>query len=589
MNNTKYKIISTKNTIKFLSLLIAFLIIINTLSSSVSAFENTMSLLAVKDTKKGLEGSLAKLDLEIIPGKGRVLLETSPLTKIDTQASTRIAKEIACDYLKIDCSNLDFIYTIKSESSIIGGPSAGAAMSVITIATLKKTKLNSSVVMTGTINSGNIIGPVGGVKEKIDIAEKSNFKKIIIPFGEKIFLNKNKSINPKEYQKNKTILIEEAMTLDIALKSFIGGENKNLTNHSFTIDEEYISIMKKISNELCKRTDELIILIPNKTKNEFLNDSKKSKTLIKNKEYYSGASICFTNNINIQKKINENISRAELNKSIQSLNKKIKKFDVKIDSIKRKTIPQLQTYIIVKERINDAQENNKLAQTALLEKKDKLASEYYAYALERYYSSKVWSLFFNKKGKQLNLNKKILSTMCFKKIQEAESRIQYLRSLFPGLQTDLEKKMNLAKYNYHSGQYELCLNYASLAKANADSILGGTAYFNKTELKNLILVKLNITQSIISNQQEKGLFPILGYSYYEYSKNLINTSIYSSLLFSQYALELSDFNIYIKGQQLNKINITQKHKNKSRSTYDFIIVYLVGIVTGGIILYLFKQ
>ena len=62
---------------------------------AVSAEKGHMRLLAVTDTGEGDIGGIADLFLEIKPGSGRVFLETFPLTKIDTQISTRFAKEIA--------------------------------------------------------------------------------------------------------------------------------------------------------------------------------------------------------------------------------------------------------------------------------------------------------------------------------------------------------------------------------------------------------------------------------------------------------------------------------------------------------------
>ena len=67
------------------------------LSGIVSAQRGHMTLLAVKDINGELIGSSADLYLEIESGRGRVFMETRPLTKLDTQFSTRFAKDIACD------------------------------------------------------------------------------------------------------------------------------------------------------------------------------------------------------------------------------------------------------------------------------------------------------------------------------------------------------------------------------------------------------------------------------------------------------------------------------------------------------------
>ena len=59
---------------------------------SVNAKEGHMRLLAVSETENGQEGGIADLFLEIEEGSGRVFLETFPLTRLDTQISTRFAK-----------------------------------------------------------------------------------------------------------------------------------------------------------------------------------------------------------------------------------------------------------------------------------------------------------------------------------------------------------------------------------------------------------------------------------------------------------------------------------------------------------------
>ena len=128
---------------KILLLCLAILLLVQLFATaaflgSVDKNVNHISLLAVTEKDGILEGYVADLSLELSKGgNGRVFMDTIPLTKLDTQISTRFAKEIACDLLDIDCSNYDFIYTIHAESNIIGGPSAGAAITVLTLSSLK--------------------------------------------------------------------------------------------------------------------------------------------------------------------------------------------------------------------------------------------------------------------------------------------------------------------------------------------------------------------------------------------------------------------------------------------------------------------
>ena len=62
--------------------------------------------------------------------------------------STRFAKEIACNFLEIDCSKKDFFYTIRSDSTIVGGPSAGSAIAILTTLLLNNQQVNESISIT---------------------------------------------------------------------------------------------------------------------------------------------------------------------------------------------------------------------------------------------------------------------------------------------------------------------------------------------------------------------------------------------------------------------------------------------------------
>jgi len=117
--------------------IVILLIFILFLLPSVYAQQGHMKLLAVTETIDGEVGGIADLFLEIKPGSGRVFLETFPLTRLDTQISTRFAKQIACDFADVDCGKYDFFYTITADSPIIAGPSAGAAISVLTFSLIK--------------------------------------------------------------------------------------------------------------------------------------------------------------------------------------------------------------------------------------------------------------------------------------------------------------------------------------------------------------------------------------------------------------------------------------------------------------------
>jgi len=160
---------------RFLVLLLGVFVLLSTFSLAVQE-RGQLTLLTVAKTEDGkLYGATANLKVFITPGYGNVYINSYPLSRIDTQESTRFANRIACSLSKVDCSNYDFYYTISADSSLIGGPSAGAAITTLTYLMLEDLPYREDVVMTGTIMSGGIIGPVAGIEEKIMAAQQKGF------------------------------------------------------------------------------------------------------------------------------------------------------------------------------------------------------------------------------------------------------------------------------------------------------------------------------------------------------------------------------------------------------------------------------
>ncbi|MEM5878945.1 MAG: S16 family serine protease [Candidatus Aenigmatarchaeota archaeon] len=130
-------------------------------------------------------GVLTTLIVEAAPGKGRVLTDINHLLFfIDTQNSIQIAKAVAQNITGIDISKTDLIYQIETNASAIGGPSAGAALTVATIAALENKTLNQKVGITGTINPDGSIGPVGGIEEKAKAAKEAGIEIFLVPEGQ---------------------------------------------------------------------------------------------------------------------------------------------------------------------------------------------------------------------------------------------------------------------------------------------------------------------------------------------------------------------------------------------------------------------
>jgi Lon-like protease len=64
------------------------------------------------------------------------------------------------------------------------GPSAGAAMAVGFIALFKGDHIQRGIALTGTIEPGGQIGPVGSIPDKIRAAVREGYRTVLVPSGQ---------------------------------------------------------------------------------------------------------------------------------------------------------------------------------------------------------------------------------------------------------------------------------------------------------------------------------------------------------------------------------------------------------------------
>ena len=501
-----------------------------------------MTLLAVEEVNGSLTGNTADLFLEVRPGKGRVFLETSPLTKIDTQISTRFAKEIACNYFDLRCGQQDFIYTIRSDSTIIGGPSAGSALAALTTAGLLGLSVNESVAVTGTINSGGMIGPVGGLQAKIEAAKRAGIAKVLIPFGTRT--DGNGSIDLVEHGKNLSIEVVEVRDLNEVVAQ-VSGKRLLEDGASVTVQQDYLTIMSGISRELCARSRELqkqlnSSALTREQRQELLNQTTRAHDAQLAGSHYAAASYCFGLNIRLRSLISEqqNITEAKIKSKVEQLRQDIARLEQDTRSRELGTIADLQTFTIVIERLSDAK--------LFLERVEKEDNKGFllAFAEERVFSAVVWSRFFTMQGMLYELDEAVLQDSCIAKVQEAKERLEYLKLFLEQGLENIQESIARAEAQGAAQEHALCLIQASQAKADANAILSTFGVISDEQLDALVANKLHALEALIARTIEKRAFPILGYSYYEYATSLQEEQASSALLYAEYALELSNLDIY---------------------------------------------
>lgn len=530
------------------------------MAASLASNTAEITLLAVSETPDGYVGEKANLYVEIRRGDGNVFLDSSPLTKLDTQLSMRLGREMACNYLEIDCRKYDFFYTIRSASVIVGGPSAGSAAAVATVAALQGWKINKSISITGLLDSGGLISEVGGIKPKIEAASRNNLGLVLIPDSEPFPEEDNKSINLTDFGHSIGITVIGVSTLEEALYHFFGDRihKKRAFSGEIVPPAEYTNTMTEIATELCKRADSL--------KNKIIQDNlslfqdgislyEKGKASILSEKPYSGASYCFGSAFKFSSALYLNLSREAIDLRKQQLLNEAEQLESKADKTMLRTVNDLQALMVVKERLTEAIDSLK---------KENITSSDIAYSETRLFSAELWSSFFSEESTEtrFELQKDYLKELCLGNLDEARQRLAYLEIFYPFSFEGIGSELDHAYSDFKNHDYALCIFRTNKAKADSDMILNGI-HLSEQSFNESLEKKLSIAKNVIGRQQEKGTFPILGYSYYEYAGSLKESEPASAMVYAEYSLQLSDLQMYLASRQ-----------NKARLSFDYSYAFI---------------
>ena len=145
-------------------------------------------------------GVIGKVLVELKEGDGDVLVNTNPFVEPTTQYSVREAVKVAESFTNIHTLNKDIIISFDINGTLIGGPSAGAAIAAATIGAIEGNEVRQDAVITGTIEEGGYIGQVGGVFDKAVAAEKNGIKLFLVPEGQKKMIYYEQKIEEREIE-----------------------------------------------------------------------------------------------------------------------------------------------------------------------------------------------------------------------------------------------------------------------------------------------------------------------------------------------------------------------------------------------------
>ncbi len=549
------------NASKFAIILLIAVILMSPLQSlALSGGKAFIRVPAVYQSPNGISrGALGNLTVEVEPGDGEVYFSADPLTQIDTQGAARTAALVASYVLGKDPLSYNFYYRLESNSMIIGGPSAGAAMTAATMAAMLGKSIRQNVLITGMINPDGTIGPVGGIPEKLEAAAKGGAKIFLIPAGQRIVertVPKEEKIGPliiTTVEKEKVDLMElgkklgvkviEVATISDAVKYLLGLEVKAPPSAEPKIPSKVRSILIRWVNHYLNESEAIRSYVRgNLTKLSYLAKrvvkrilsyseslSKQAKEEMNQGEYYTASSSAFQSTYEAEYARGLLDYAVEGPKAVDDLmsrvNSKVKEVGSKLNSTKPDSFSSLEALIAAKTRYYMAKDAlDKGAQLsskqAYLDSSDWGAIHWLAYAYWRAETAETWTWLFGlSKGRGIPEARvrKVASVLLY----ESESVTSYALSLLQdiGASSDLlneaSNDLNKAEEAYSSGDIygSLGLATSSLAKATASI----HQWFSSDPAAAEKAIK-SISYSSINALLSKGIIPVLALSYAETGK-----------------------------------------------------------------------
>lgn len=155
-------------------------------------------------------GMVIPLDVEIVAGKGRILITSVPFTGVDTQSSENIAVAAALNYTGQKLGDRDVIFVFNTNVTLVEGPSAGAAMALATISALQGLEIRDDAVVSGLITEDGSITLSGSLLQKAYASREKNLF-LVGKGGTKIVGKVSKIVKDEEISLNEV----DAVVVDL--------------------------------------------------------------------------------------------------------------------------------------------------------------------------------------------------------------------------------------------------------------------------------------------------------------------------------------------------------------------------------------
>ncbi|KYC51536.1 MAG: Archaeal Lon protease [Candidatus Methanofastidiosum methylothiophilum] len=576
----------------------------------------TIKVPAVKRTAEGgLEGSVFDATVLVKPGTGRVFVDTWPLSELDTQASCRFASDVAADILKVSHSKYDFFYTIRADSPVIGGPSAGAALTIATIASIRGLDIDPNVMMTGMINPDGTVGPVGGILEKIMGANEKGIKTFLIPSGQSVIQTVDgtnvETVNVVEYASSHwgiTVLeVDDAID---ALWYFTGYRIKEdkppakvAVNTDFIKDRalsEYVAVEKLSNTVNQKLKSESIGFRDYQALTEFLNRANSNidtgKKNLTEKRYYSAMSNIFNAKIQLNY-ISDSIDliikkdSTIVKNKIESAQKELDEANelIAIESENVRGITSFECLAASEKRAIEAETLIADAWKNYYNQKYFDAVYYANFAIERAKTSKLWMEVSkeNSNGEGL-IDESQIKYNADQRIEDARLSLVYAQTLI-GKNTLLDQSAELlqtAEREYEKGKYAAAIFDAIDSKVRS-SVSIEVWSSGEDVIKQRLERAKEQAMGAIYLARKNGSEPLMAESYFEYASTFENSDKIASIILYKYskgvALALR-FLEPVENEITNQeIQIEKTPTLVNPSSYNYVGYFLAGLILGLVI------
>ena len=505
---------------KVVVLLVFFLLL-----ATAEAQEQQISLLAVVETEEGEtgDGALATLILKLQPGTGEVFIGTSSFAQIDTQITTKQAKEITCTVSRARCNEYDFFYSIEANSPIVKGPSAGAATAVLTVATLTKKQLPDDIALTGALLSGGVIGRVGSVPEKVKIAADNGKKLILVPKGNLDETDEKTGLTLRAYAKQLNVDVREIAHINEAM-ALIFNETVSPVEE-VTPPSSYVEQMRRIADAMCTEAEQ------RRGQSDAI-DTLLDKALNFSDTPYASASFCFNARVLSSRETLREVEGEELQMLSNAL---LDNFTALEESLEQPSFEELSLYGVIKERIIQGREGAEEALEQLGRGNKQQAADSLAFSQARLSSVHEWSKLLQK---QKPAPRKELKNFCDEKIRQAQESFQSAKKIVGPARENALRYTGSAEQASSEGDYGYCVYKAQEERARIHYFITLLSV-ERNALPEVLELKQQTARQQIAKEQKEGFFPLVAYTFLTYAEALAaDNATATALLFTEQVLEL---------------------------------------------------